>query len=646
VTSRRGFAYLGRLMNRERADLWCERGILGLVLAILVFGPLAIGATEPLEFLVLQGLTLGVMLLWAVRLWLKERPQFFWPPICWAAAAFAICAIGRYLTSDIEYVARQELIRVLVYAFLFFAVLNNLHRQETTQIIGYTVIFLAMGIALYAVYQFLSGSDRVWRFFKPYPHRGSGTFISPNNLAGFLEMLAPLALAYTLTGRGKHVTKVLLGYASLVILAGIAVTLSRGGWVATGVALLLFFGVLIFHRTYRLPSILVLAILVGIGLYFVPRSLLFATRARDAVADGKEGGNMRYALWGPAIRLWEENPCWGVGPAHFDFRFRAFRPEAVQMRPERVHNDYLNTLTDWGLVGTAIVAAAWVCLGFGVVKTWKFVRGTPSELGGKKSSNKFAFVLGASLGLVALLCHSFVDFNMHVPANAILAVVLMALLSGHLRFATERYWLRAGAVGKTLASAVLAAGLVYLGRQEWRGAFETLWRRRAAKAPHFSPAQIDCLKKAFAFEPQNHETAFAIGEAYRVESREGDANYLELANQAMDWLGRSIQLNHWNDSSYLLYGWCLDWVGRHADSPAYFERAAQLDPNGYFTIANIGVHYVDLEDYAAAKPCFERSIRLQWKDNIIAESYLQIVNRKLLEAATNGPALQIDPPAH
>ena len=41
-------------MDRERLDKWCEWGIIGLVLAVLVYGPLAIGAVRPLDFLVIQ----------------------------------------------------------------------------------------------------------------------------------------------------------------------------------------------------------------------------------------------------------------------------------------------------------------------------------------------------------------------------------------------------------------------------------------------------------------------------------------------------------------------------------------------------------------------------------------------------------------
>lgn len=635
VTPSAPWRILGRLMNRELSERWCERAILALVLSILIIGPLALGAVGALGFLVIQGLTIGALLLWGARFWLSRSPQLFWPPICWAVVAFTLYAIARYLTADIEYVARQEVLKVLVYAFLFFTILNNLNRQESIQIMSLSLLFLAMGISFYAIYQFLTGSDWVWFFIKPYPHRGSGTYICPNHLAGFLEMLLPLGLAYTLAGRLKPLTRVLLGYASLVILAGIAATVSRGGWLSTALALVLFFGVLIFHRTHRLPSIVLLVLVVATGLILFPKSDVFRFRTREVFTEGRVNDGLRFALWRPALRLWEENVWWGAGPAHFDYRFRAYRPENVQLRPDRVHNDYLNTLTDWGVVGAALVASAWVLLALGVAKTWRAVRGDPADLGVKKGSNRFAFLLGASLGLLALLCHSALDFNLHIPANAILAVALMALLTSHIRFATERYWARVGAGIKAFASAALLAGVLCLGLQGWRHAQEYVWLQRAASQPNFSSAQIQCLEKAFAAEPKNADTAFAIGEAFRIQSRDGGDNYLDLAARAMVWYGRSIKLNPWHDPSYLRCGWCLDWLGRKAESGAYFDRAAQLDPNGFFTMANIGLHYVELEDYAAAKPWLERSLRLQWDDNPIAHSYLQIVNHNLIEAATN-----------
>src|SRR5436309_1025301 len=121
-------------MTRETLDQWCERGILAAVLAMLVFTPLAFGGRpQPpagffLDFLLLnpflvaQGLMLAVIALWGLRLWLNTRPRFLWPPICWAVVAFVLYALVRYLTPDIEYMARQECIRIWHYAFLLFAI--------------------------------------------------------------------------------------------------------------------------------------------------------------------------------------------------------------------------------------------------------------------------------------------------------------------------------------------------------------------------------------------------------------------------------------------------------------------------------------------------------------------------------------------
>ena len=211
VTVKAAICMLTAVMNRELLDQWCERSIFGLVLAILVFGPLAFGAVPTPAFLLIQALTLGVMVFWGARFLIQERPKLLWPPICWAVVAFTVYAIGRYLTADIEYVARQELIRVLVYAFLFLAILNNLHRQETTQIISLVLIFLAMVISFYALYQSITGSNRVWYVLNTtYPHRGTGTYICPNHLGGFLEMILPLGLAYTITSRVRPVLRLSL----------------------------------------------------------------------------------------------------------------------------------------------------------------------------------------------------------------------------------------------------------------------------------------------------------------------------------------------------------------------------------------------------------------------------------------------------
>ena len=626
-------------MNREALDKFFEHGILALVMSILVFAPLAMGAVEPWAFLVVQALTICVLLFWTLRLWFSPKPQLLWPPICWVVLAFVLYAIARYLTADIEYVARLELIQVLICAFLFFAVLNNLYRQEFSQVISFTMIFLAMGVSAYAVFQFLTHSPYVWKEISPYPGRASGTYISPNDLAGFLEMLLPLAFAYVLAGRVKITTRIFLAYAALVIVAGLMVSFSRGGWASAAIGVVALLTVLLCSRQSRLPAALALAlILIGGGFFvehYLTKSFTFVERASDTVKDGKIVLDLRPDLWRAADQMWLGHFWFGVGPAHYNYVFREYRPLWVQQQPDRAHNDYLNLLADWGTVGGIIVLAGMAAFAAGLWQTRKHVRRAENTLQGGGTSNRHAFFLGATAGLLAMAAHSFVDFNLHIPANAILGVTLLALLTGNLRFATEAYWRNLRTFMKILATLVLVAGISWLGWQEWRRANETFWAARAGNSRLLVLDRAALLEKAFAAEPDNPDTAYNIGEFYRIQSFTGDTDYELQAQKAMDWYARAMKLNPHDGYNYLRTGMCLDWLGRFSESGKFYATAESLDPNSYYTMANIGWHYVQTGDYPAAREWFERSLELEGgEDNQIATSYMEIVSQKMIQNAS------------
>jgi O-antigen ligase/cytochrome c-type biogenesis protein CcmH/NrfG len=625
--------------NRARLDTWCERGIIALIGAILVYTPLATGAIRPQDFLVVQWLSVAVMVLWLARFWLNPEHRLLWPPVCWAVLAFMGYAVGRYFTADVEYTARQEVIKVLIYGFLFLAILHNLQRLDTFEILGLLLIALATGIALYGIIQFLRESDQVWHFVKPisYYKRGSGTFINPNHFAGYLEMLLPLAIAHTLTGRFSHLTKVFLGYACVVMFAGLLVSVSRGAWIASTGALLVLFFWLICLRDYRWKAVIVISVLAMIATLFVLKAELSSNR-RENLARIISQDDLRFRIWRPALEIWRDHFWTGAGPGHFDFRFRQYRalgryPDQMQVRPERVHNDYLNTLVDWGLIGALLVASAWALFSWDVFRGWKHVQRAQNDLTAKQN-NKASFVMGGSLGLLAILLHSFTDYNMHMPANAILAVTIMALVAGHFRHTTERYWQTVHLPLRLLTSIVLVSAAAWVGVQSWKGSRERFYLNRAEAEPYYSNEQIAALEAAFAIDPQNFETAYLIGEGYRMQSWQGADNYRELAHTARGWLDRSIRLNPWYPYPLLRYGMCLDWTGKHEAAAPYFAKALALDPNGYYTQALVGWHYFQLEQWEQAKRYFERSLSLFWTDNPIARSYLELVNQKLSEKAS------------
>jgi O-antigen ligase len=640
-------------MFSRNQDWWYERGILSLTLAMLVFAPLAFGAVDEWAFLVMEGLAAGVFILWGVRLCADSKFKLLWPPLAWAVAAFALYAAGRYFTADIEYVARVEVIQVLLFAFMFFAVINNLHGQDETQVISFTLIALATLISGYAVTQLLLHSERVWNLYSGYLNRAGGTYISPNDLAGFLEMLLPLALAFLLVGRVGVISRILLGYAAIVMLAGLAVTFSRAGWIAALAGILLLLGILLGHRNHRLKAMILLLIMLGGGGFAVKHYLVktagFAERVFKADANGGPGVmdyHSRLNIWQAANRMWQDHFWPGVGPAHFDYRFDAYRPETTQLRPGHVHNDYLNLLTDWGTLGGIIVFAGIGIFIFSLLKTWPHTRRAENDFG-HGQSNRFAFFIGAISGLFALAVHSVMDFNLHIPANALTGVVLLALLSSNCRFATEKYWFRCALPIKIILTGSILAIVVAFAADEYRRVPETLWLSRAERQPVYSVERAEFLEKAFAAEPANFRTAYEIGECFRDQSFHAGDDLGCLAQRAMVWYAKAMKLNPYDTYSYLGTGICLDWAGQISASKKWYDQAETLDPNGFFTAQYIGWHYVQAGDFVAAREYFVRATKLagignNYSSSLMAQAYLKICDSKLAQVASG--AVLFPPP--
>jgi O-antigen ligase len=586
---------------RERIDIICARAILLIVLFILAWGALAYGGMDPTAFLVVQGATGVALGLWIVRFWVQRPFRLLWPPMCWAALAFLIYAVARCRLVDVEYAGRQQLIHVVVYGTLFLAVLNNFNRKNSATFVSLTLIAVGFLVAMLAMFQFATHYPMIWgvRRLDQYMGRGSGTFINPNHLAGFLGMIVPLALAYTVMSRFSATIKVLLAYSAVTMLAGIVVSLSRGGILATIVALVIFCGVLLAQQDFWRSALVILCILTALAAFALSQFESVQKRFDEAFKNDKvEDGRQYY--WAAAWQLAGRDVVWGIGPGQFDVEFPSVRPWQVQSRPQFAHNDYLNTLCEWGVLGMSMVAAAGGLLLWGVFQVWQTLRRPSNELG-SRFSDRSAFVVGATAGLAALMLHCIVEFDMQIAAVAITAVTLMALLAAQARFVTERYWRNPGRLGKILLTAVAASAIAYLSAQGLRKGTQTYWLARARAEGTQPDRVIAFATKAHEAEPMDWDADYTLGDYLWSLSLLLGPDYQDRAKQAMMWYARAMELNPFDAYAPLGCGMCLDRLGLTGAATPFFELAHRNDPCNEYLALEEGRHCIELGDYAAAK---------------------------------------------
>ena len=621
------------MLDRERLDDRLEKCILGLITLVLILAPLMFGSARLRDELVLMGLTVVTLGVWLVRLWIRSEYRILWPPFAWAVVAFVAYAIWRYSSADVEYIARLEINRIILYTAIFFLILDNLNRQEWTQFLVFVLIGVGTVMSMYAIFQYLTGSHKVYNTPQApmYYGRAGGPFVCPNHLAGYLGMALPLAFSMTLMARFKPVTKVFAGYAAIVMLCGLVTTVSRGGIAAAVLGLFFLVSVLVFKRDTRLPAIVAIVLTLIPAVWLGLKSFRLQARFQKGTEGAAENfaGDRTY-LYRAAVGMWRENFWTGVGPAHFDERFRPYRGELAQLQgsPKWTHNDYLNTLADYGLIGFALIAGAWGIFWISALRIWRYVRRANDF--GSKQSTRAGIVLGSSAGLIAMLAHVFVDFDIHITGLAIVVVTLLAIVTGHWRFATERFWVRPGIIGRSLVSLICLAAMCWLTIQLQRLWPEQQLLGQVRNRERLSESDFARLQKAFSVEPQNPETPYLIGEYLRKQSWLGEPGYEKKAQDAIAWFDKAIALNKFDPHGFLGKGLCLDWLGKTDEAWENFRHAIVLDPNSYLTRAYYGWHFYQLRDYLKARHWFQQSLNVR-PDNPIAKPYMELIFRRIQE---------------
>jgi O-antigen ligase len=263
----------------------------------------------------------------------------------------------------------------------------------------------------------------------------SGTYVNRNHFAGFLEMMLALGIGLLIAGLSDRSAdtwkkfirqtiewilspKMVLRLALCVLVIALTTTHSRMGNAAFFSSLLVAGAIGIALSRYATRNtVLLLASLIAIDLLIVGSWFGVEKLAKRFETAGVDMVEARELPGAATLELAKDFPVFGAGPGSYYLAFPPYRTERITAFFDHAHNDYLQFAAESGFLGLAILGA-FVILSLGAALLAQWQRRDPLMRG-----MSFACIMGVT----SILIHSWVDFNLQIPANAALFMVLLAL---------------------------------------------------------------------------------------------------------------------------------------------------------------------------------------------------------------------------
>jgi O-antigen ligase len=561
-----------------------------LVVALLSIQAL-IGGTRLLFAFPAYGLIAIVAVLSIVSLRsIKPKPD----QIClWSAMLFFGYILARAAFSPLPHLARSDIYSVLAGLVVYLLTCCVFTSAKTRMSILACLLAAALAHVLVGAIQFRSGNNFMPISFLQrfdYGRRASGFYICPNHLAGLLEVLGIFGLSIVCWSRWPVWSKLLIGYATAVSYLGVILTGSRGGYLSTAASLLVFAvitlailregGSALLLRIGAAGAV-VAAIAIASAVFLVRQSDFLSDRANN-VLDYK---NMRLDFWRAAAEQWKQSPVIGTGSRTYLVYGRKYRTEQMQLDPIYTHNDYLQLLSEYGIVG------AITFLGFFFIhlrRGWIDAR----RLGPKRiavshrlASNAMALNAGALCALAAYTVHSVFDFNLHIPANVLLLAFVFGIIANPgVTHENSPSHLAPGLIFWRVTMLTVAA---VLGLQVWRlapGEYFAEKSRTALRDYKFLTA-VDFARKGLEHEGENPLLFYYLGRARVLggdsqQTPEASASYYEAAAPAF---ARAYEIAPLDKTYAIELAFTYDSLGRFNEAEWFYYQARALDPRSTST---------------------------------------------------------------
>ena len=394
---------------------------------VLLLAPLAFGAVEPWSIFALEVCSILVLVAWGLRQWFNHQIEVSNHVLYLPMAAFFVLAVVQWVTGATAYrqVTYAHLLLYAAYGMLAFVATQSLRRSSQFDWLAKAATGYGAVVAAFAVLQGIAPNGKLYWIW-PSAQGGAiyGPYVNHNHYAGLMEMLTPFPLVLAATrfsdgNRRMIVTAIAALMAGSIFLSG-----SRGGMLAFCAQIIVLAVLLLRSRqgNWKKPLMLgvFMMLMIGFLVWLGGNELTRRLASIHSEARTEISGGIRLTIDRDCLHMLLKRPFLGWGLGSFPIVYPQFRSFYTTFFVNQAHNDYLQMLVETGLAGFAI--AVWFLV--------LLFRQVASKLKDWNETSTGALTVAALLGCVGILVHSFLDFNLQIPANAALFYVLCAIAAG------------------------------------------------------------------------------------------------------------------------------------------------------------------------------------------------------------------------
>lgn len=363
--------------------------------------------------------------------------------------------------------------------------------------------------------------------------------------------------------------------------------------------------------------------------------------------DKALSGQARLYMYRNTIEMIKENLFLGSGFGNFKYVYPRYRDRGewalsgLNTRVEEAHNEYLQILSEVGIIG--FLAFAWILLIIGKMSFWIIHNGD--------FDRRFVIALALSMGIFATLVQSLFDFNLQNPASGVtfwMAIGFLEVIYQSLKkekdqtvespavFSIKSRIFR-GAIGFGIFACVVIGiffsvrpaigdyylkwGRLFMEYKDWERAFWSFERARVFSPSHFDIyfhlGQTREQLKDYEGAVESYQRCIAL-HPYFIEARNNlGAVYIKLGwvDEAIEEFKGAIEINPYHPGLHNNLGYLYNKRNLMKQAVEEYQKVLDLDPDNAEVHKNLGLFYFyKLKDYAMAQKYWERYLLLNPSD--------------------------------